>query len=406
FEEAANTTRLLLERAPADGDRLFDHAQSAFWLGHVERELGRLDQAGSALEEYLALARRLVALDPKRAEWQMELAYANEAVGVVRLQQGRLDDALRSLAAARDVQRALEPAHPDQRIELARTYGWISDTQVARADLGAALQAQRDKLAVLERVPQGDDDRQVQEQRAIVLSAIGGLERMVGDLGSARASLGDARRRYEALVALDPSNMLWLINLCAVRLQQAELLAELGERQPAAELLRAADADLRRSQGDAKDESARHLAIATHAELVRARLVDGPARASAIEGMQAFLERVRRFELAGHPRDNEQRPLTAALEQQLAALQAEAGHPDEARRLWSQVVREAQANAAGAPLSLQVSLAQALHGLDRREEAEAVVRRLLQTACRLPDLMRLVDVLARERGNVAEPASS
>ena len=398
FEEAARTTRTLLDRAPTDASRLFDHAQSAFWLGHIERALGRGDRAAAALQDYLALARRLVALDPARAEWQMEVAYASEGLGVVQLEQGHPEEALRSLAVARDVQQALEPAHPDQRIELARTYGWISDAQLTRADLGAALQAQRDKLAVLDRVPQGSDDRQVQENRAIVLAAIGALERMVGDLASARASLEDASRRYEALVALDPTNMQWLINLGIVRVRHAELLFELGDRRQASELLSVADGELQRSQAGAKGESPRHLAFAARAQLVHARLADGAALGRAIAETQASLEHIGDFSLAGHPPDNEQRQITAELEQQLAAMLARAGRPTDAHRKWEQVLRETQGDVASLTLPMQVARAQALHGLDRREDAEVLVRRLLQSACRLPELTRLVDELAHELG--------
>ena len=394
LSEAARTTQALLDDSPRDGQRLFDHAQSMFWLGNIERRLGHDEPAAAAMGEYLALTRRLVALDPTRDDWRIELADANEAVAVLQLQANRVDEALRSLDEARLLQQSLEAAHPDQRIELARTFGWLAEAWLARDNLPAALQAQRDKLAVLARVPHEGDDQIVREQRAIALSSVSALLRMLGDPASARVTRAQALQGYESLVALDPSNMIWLANLCAVRIGMAETLVDLGDQVGAAELLKQTGRDIERAQAASTAESPRHLFIEGRALIVQARIAAGASLAPAIADLRGFHGRLADYFVEAHASDKDLRQLAIQSHQALGELLARAGQAEAARREWTEVADHLRGAAPSPTLLERIAFAQALHGLGRHDEARDLAQQLLLTVCRTPELR----VLAAELG--------
>jgi len=76
FEEAWRTTSALLTATPDDPDRIFDHAQSEYWLGFDEYGRGHFAAARQKFEAYRRLAERLVAIDPKNPRYTREVAYA------------------------------------------------------------------------------------------------------------------------------------------------------------------------------------------------------------------------------------------------------------------------------------------------------------------------------------------
>ena len=86
YEQAA-TTREQLERDPDNPQRLFDHAQSEFWVGYIAWQRGDLDQAERHMHAYHDYAQRLVTLEADRAEWRTELGYAFSNLGTLTVER-------------------------------------------------------------------------------------------------------------------------------------------------------------------------------------------------------------------------------------------------------------------------------------------------------------------------------
>jgi hypothetical protein len=76
FRSAAATTSELLARSPNDGPRIFNHAQSVYWVGYVAYQRGQLPIAEDTFRQYRELAERLTRINPENADWQLEPAYA------------------------------------------------------------------------------------------------------------------------------------------------------------------------------------------------------------------------------------------------------------------------------------------------------------------------------------------
>jgi tetratricopeptide (TPR) repeat protein len=107
-----------VQRNPRDGDRLFGLGQSHYWVGYVHWRRRNLDEALQHFKAYLDVAAQLGALDPGRADWRRELAYANSNIGSVLQERHDLPGALQRFRVCLDIERALLAAAPrDQDLE-------------------------------------------------------------------------------------------------------------------------------------------------------------------------------------------------------------------------------------------------------------------------------------------------
>ena len=76
FREAGRTTAALLAAAPNDPERIFDQAQSEFWIGYADYARNRFADAKLPFEAYLQLADRLVSIDLNNPRYLREVGYA------------------------------------------------------------------------------------------------------------------------------------------------------------------------------------------------------------------------------------------------------------------------------------------------------------------------------------------
>ena len=85
FLEASRTTAALLAAAPNDPERIYDQAQSEYWVAFISWRRQRLVTAREGFERYATLAGRLLAIDPENPDWQMEAGYAASNLGMLEL---------------------------------------------------------------------------------------------------------------------------------------------------------------------------------------------------------------------------------------------------------------------------------------------------------------------------------
>lgn len=156
FQEAHRDTAALLAKAPGDARRIFDHAQSEYWMGFIAMRLGDGAAARAHFQAYADLAERLVRLNPSDDTWLLETAYAANNLGMLALrQEGRPVEAQAQFQKALDIRRqiaAREPDDPKLQHHIANALAWLADAQRLAGDLDAALAtraAQRTILAAL-----------------------------------------------------------------------------------------------------------------------------------------------------------------------------------------------------------------------------------------------------------------
>ncbi|HEV8692003.1 MAG TPA: protein kinase, partial [Ideonella sp.] len=399
FQRAAESTAALVERYPGDGQRLFDHSQSLFWLGYVARQRGMMDEAERAFRHYLELADRLVGLDPTRFDWRVEHAYANQNLGVLQLEQGRPASALQAFLDARSTFEAAPADQPDLGFHLANTLGWIAKSREAQGDLAGALQAQRDKLATLQRLPEASTDRQTQRLMANAVYEQGRLQLARGDTNAALDAEQDALHRFDALRALDPDNMEWRSQTNLVRLALGEAWLAQGARARTRELLTAAEADNERMLVGAGSRTTWRLKQQGHA--LRLRLALGDAWPGERQALEAYVAQIHQAETGGLLPDADQRLLSAAVQLGLGDAMGRQRDTAAARAAWqAAAARVREASHAGDPAATTL-LAQALWRLGERTEAQALAKRVADSAYRHPDFADLQRRLTSGEGAVS-----
>lgn len=223
FEQAAQTTARLLAESPQDGQRIFDHAQSVFWVGYAAWKRADGAEAESQFQEYLNLAQRLLRIDPGNVDWRAEVAFAHINIGVVRLGTGRPNEALRSLTQSGALFEELLQKRPDLLFDLANNHGWMADAHELLGEHELALRWGKRKLALFEDAPNEQKNFAVQREILAALSANSVYELALGNVPQAEWSAKAAAAISERLVAEDPTNLRWRFDSCVVRMRLAHI---------------------------------------------------------------------------------------------------------------------------------------------------------------------------------------
>jgi serine/threonine-protein kinase len=323
FARAAATTARQLALAPDDPQRIFDHAQSVFWVGALDYDAGRYEAAEAAFQRYEALARDLVAREPARIEWRIETAYAARNLAMLELKRMRLAAATQGFERARDAWQALVAVRPDLSLELAEdtlSIAQVSDLSgrygeaIQHYDTAAALVAalaERDgnnralaplqyalRRAAWSAMARGDavlaDDyvrravaaglrlleidpsnQDVRSELGFSYHMLSHLEATRGRVASARSALGRVRAELAVLLGVKGKELPLTRTLQAMTLAQAAALAPAGSadaKRAAAELRDLLSDDRSAGAGPHEAEPDRNLALAlarAHFELGR-----------------------------------------------------------------------------------------------------------------------------------------
>ncbi len=209
--------KALADRHPGDGARLFNLAQSHFWVGFVEWRRRRLDEALVHFREYLRIAERLVGLDPKSMEWRLELSSANSNIGSVLEEQGRPDAALERFEACLAIETALLVERPDDatlRGAAAASHNTIGAVLRTLGRLDESLAHHRQELAFHEELVHREPGTvQWRQFLSVSHNRVAMLLEATGSLEAAAAHAAEALAIAGRLSAEDPSNLDWLREL-------------------------------------------------------------------------------------------------------------------------------------------------------------------------------------------------
>jgi tetratricopeptide (TPR) repeat protein len=256
FGQAAATTQALVERSPQDGQRIFDEAQNVFWLGYVQWRLGNVAGAERGFKRYDELARRLVKLDPNRAEWRVEVAYANNNLGTLLFEQGRPEEAAAAFRKALDVW-ARAPKEKVSLVGAANSRAWLADSLLRLGRLREALVEREAVTKLLAEASAGaPDDKRLLARSVAAESALVRLRFDLGEAAASQMAFDAATRRLKDLAALDPTNARWREYLVIAQMDTIDRMAWAGPaglaRARALHAAAAASTAELRSSGDTK----------------------------------------------------------------------------------------------------------------------------------------------------------
>jgi tetratricopeptide (TPR) repeat protein len=395
FTSAAMTTGQLLQRSPNDGQRIFDHAQSVYWVGNIAWQRGQLASAEDSFKQYAELAQRLVRIDPGNLDWAVEPAYADQNLGVVQLDRSRPADALQSFTAARDIFAAIVPKRPSTAFDLADAIGWVAKAHEATGDYRGAVDVQQARRAVLKSIADPDRDTRVQIQLANASFELARLKLYLGDASAAEPDAGDAVGTETRLVGLDSSNMESLSDECFDRLKLAEIELALGEHD-------AAGSDIARVRTDAVRLVASDPTKLLWQVILDGRIVAAGASLALAEHrpvpgaeLEAYLARIRRLEASGTQFSGVQSEVVAGVELLDGDNLLQQGQRQLALARWADAEGRLKAQSSTNNYHVLTLLGRVEVRLDKLPEARALAAHIDASEYRHLDYTALVHELAR-----------
>ena len=279
FGQAFAVTAELLARQPGDGQRIFEHAQSAYWVGYIAYQRGQPDKAAADFQAYKRLADSLVRIDPNNDAWRSEAAWADSNLEAVRLEEGGAPGALaafaRSLRITQDLA-AKAPGDRDRLMDVGQSHAWLSQAEAAGGRLDAAVSDRKAEKAIYERLlalRAGDRGATAAlVANRLALADLLALQAQGGGLAELRA----AAKEIEALMAIQPDN--------AVYREQAALVFTSLSRA----LLKERSAALALAAATRADSLAEGLARRDGAVALWQGVLVGSARAAKMEAAAAL----------------------------------------------------------------------------------------------------------------------
>jgi len=385
FREAADSTAELLARYPKDTQRIFDHAQSVYWVGWVARRRGQLPEAETQWRRYLQLAQQLTQLQPGNLDWRLEEAYAHNNLGVLALDAGRIQEALRTFVSAREVWQKIVGETASHHFDLATAYGWEADAQDALGDFAGALQSQRSKIDALRQQPEAEKDRRLQYQLALAELARGDLFFSLGRLDEALRSDESAAAELDILINLEPNNLQWIQNWCLARIKADDVRRiqsgpSIGSTDPA--LLARMGRLLISQQKQGVSQSKWFVAL--HGSWLASQLgAKAAGQANALETEAGdYLVAVQRFVDAGSRLSRDQARVVAEVELRLGDRLGK--DSAEAHALWLQASDQLKTRAGDGDPYANALLAHALFRLGQTEQAQRLADMLGRSTFRHP----------------------
>lgn len=257
FAQAAATTHALVQRAPNDGDRVFDEAQNVYWLAYMDWRRGDVARAELGFKRYAELAQRLVVIDPHRADWRIEVAYARSNLGTLLFEEGRAEEALTAFRAAFGIfeaERLRTPNDKQRLTDAANARAWVADSLLVMAKPRDAFIERKAAADLLEEgVAAFPKDQRLAAKSVATQLGLARLELDLGRLSDARGRLAVAMKRLRELAALDPTNSRWREYVLIGELDSVDLALWSGNASDARSRHAAASASLARSRVGAQD---------------------------------------------------------------------------------------------------------------------------------------------------------
>ena len=378
FREAHARSTALYQRAPDNGQRLFDLAQAEYWIGFVAWQQGRFDDAETWLRKYNASAVRLAAMDRANFAWQREVAYGLHNLAVLDESRGRIDSAEHSLTDELELYRVWLQQNPHDtalRFEASNVISWLGTTASRKGKLEEAEGFMAEQVEAMQRNiadEPGNAEWRVLLVDALILQAQVQAKR--GSWDSYQATVAKALPLAASLARQDRKNNEWQVGLGIAQFMQAQSRAE---AKPAGADAAAAEAALTLAKAQAvepeNERLVRWLAMTLNFQ-ARLALARSDVKAARIHLSQA----ASLLQPTWKSTPNENLRLVLAYNLTLSGMTAHLeSRPEAARVAWEQSRQLLLVDAGDEiPFERLDTLARNLHHLGFTDQAQPHIERL------------------------------
>lgn len=394
FDQAAAATAEMLRRHPDDPNRIYDHSQSEYWVGYMQRNRGSLHEAEATFQRYRSLAARASAMAPDNLTWRFEKAAAAQALGVVMLDLGRPADALAVFEdAVPDMVDVARKRPADYAIEAAHSVGWVVRAQEDLGRYRDVMDTDKRKMEMALLAPGGANNREVQLMQALTQSEMARMQMNLGQFAEAEAGFVTAMEQMRRLTEFDPNNAEWQLDLVSERISLCRLALARADVAAARALLADIEPGLKQLMAAATPRHDVRIGLSGSAAALRALTARTPGEQQrALAGLAAYLEDIQRYESEGNVLTAREVASIGEVEISYGDLLAATGRQAEARAAWSDVLRRLQPDAARRRPETMSALGLAAVRLGDIQAARAAADTVKATSFRGPPGVELLQI--------------
>jgi tetratricopeptide (TPR) repeat protein len=390
FRQAATATKELLARNPDNAERIFDHAQSVFWVGYIAYERGQSKEAETQFSEYKRLAERLIKLDPEKPEWQMEQSYAETNLGVLLYDEGRYAEAEPAFARALRIVEAVaakEPKDTARQLEIGAAANWLGKARDELNRWPDALAVHKREIALYDAVLRADPgNSSASRLLGVAWQHIGGIEASQGHGDKAISAYTKSLEILGQLRRKEPKNTEWQESEIWALIRQADNQFYAGRTEESSKLHDLATRSLNILSTQDKKNAIWNVDIASYLEVQNARLCAARSELQqALQKVQSAIARLRRSAAAN---SSDKSTALADAEVLKGDVLAKLGNTTDSRQAWVAAldVLTKTPTVRSGDLSLRYA---ALKRLGREQEALKIAAELDRRGYRHPAYLRI-----------------
>ena len=199
-------------RDNSDHMAFFELGQAEFWIGQVYTDLGSLEAAEDSFISYAEITRQLILLQPKNAEWVLEMAYALTNLGALEQDRDANNPArslqlIQSALEYNQIALVLDPQNELYKSELGQSHAFFADAQLGVCDLEGAFQSRQENVALEQDILAADGENiRKMKNLAWAFSGLTGVQEQMGHVGDAIESLEKVLQWMEPVLLHDPDD--------------------------------------------------------------------------------------------------------------------------------------------------------------------------------------------------------
>ncbi len=211
FTEAYRVTAELLIREQENTDRIFAHAQSAYWVGYIAYLRNETDIANNHWQKYAQLARKLVALEPSVTRSYQELAYAEGNLCSLVLEKKEVDlsDLEPCISSAEHMGKvvSMQPDSDAAKLNLANRQGWLADGYAKLKYYNKSLKIRENQFTIFENLARNNpNNSDIHYRIASAHIAMSELYYQINDKNNFVISLDKSLQIINELKLIDKNN--------------------------------------------------------------------------------------------------------------------------------------------------------------------------------------------------------
>ncbi len=199
-------------RDNSDHMAFFELGQAEFWIGQIYMDLGSLEAAEDTFISYAEITRQLILLQPKNAEWVLEMAYALTNLGALEKDRDannpeRALQLIQSALEYNQIALVLDPQNELYKSELGQSHAFLADAQLGVCDLEGAFQSRQENVALEQNILAADvENIRRMKNLAWAFSGLTGVQEQMGHVADAIESLERVLQWMEPVLLNHPDD--------------------------------------------------------------------------------------------------------------------------------------------------------------------------------------------------------